>query len=200
MQALVDILLLIKTLMRQKILSSPLPLTMKLTALWDNHSDCQSSMVLSYVSCVCTYVWAAVKGLAREQAIRGALACGAGKGRRACNYVSRIYNEYLHQKRRCRLLIGGDDISNDVITLGTCFSMFVYIRTDWRKSDSSVNQEPKGKWRWNSNLRLSKDQVSDAFGLNSTKSRETAGVVVLVFFFPKATRRPTATRAKKIIL
>ena len=33
MQALVDILLLIKTLMRQKILSSPLPLTMKLTAL-----------------------------------------------------------------------------------------------------------------------------------------------------------------------
>ena len=63
--------------------------------------------------------------------------------------------------------------------------MFVYIRADWRKSDSSVNQEPKGKWRWNSNLRLSKDQVSDAFGLNSTKSRETAGVVVLVFFFLK---------------
>ena len=27
------------------------------------------------------------------------------------------------------MLIGGDDISNDVITLGTCFSMFVYIRT-----------------------------------------------------------------------
>ena len=25
------------------------------------------------------------------------------------------------------MLIGGDDISNDVITLGTCFSMFVYI-------------------------------------------------------------------------
>ena len=130
---------------------------------------------------------------------------GAGKGRRACNYVSRIYNEYLHQKSRCRLPIGGDDISNDVITLGTCFSMFVYIRADWRKSDSSVDQEQKGKWRWNSNsrdvvasspsfsrltarapgelaLRLSKDQVSDAFGLNSTKSRETAGVVVLVLF------------------
>ena len=29
---------------------------------------------------------------------------------------------------RCEMLIGGDDISNDVITLGTCFSMFVYIR------------------------------------------------------------------------
>ena len=26
------------------------------------------------------------------------------------------------------MLISGDDISNDVITLGTCFSMFVYIR------------------------------------------------------------------------
>ena len=25
------------------------------------------------------------------------------------------------------MLIGGDDISNDVITLGMCFSMFVYI-------------------------------------------------------------------------
>ena len=30
------------------------------------------------------------------------------------------------------MLIGGDDISNDVITLGTCFSMFVYIRACFR--------------------------------------------------------------------
>ena len=30
------------------------------------------------------------------------------------------------------MLIGGDDISNDVIALGTCFSMFVYIRTRYR--------------------------------------------------------------------
>ena len=30
------------------------------------------------------------------------------------------------------MLIAGDDISNDVITLGTCFSMFVYIRTRFR--------------------------------------------------------------------
>ena len=36
------------------------------------------------------------------------------------------------------MLIGGDDISNDVITLDTCFSMFAYIRADWRKSESSV--------------------------------------------------------------
>ena len=33
------------------------------------------------------------------------------------------------------MLIGGDDIENDVITRGarfTCFSMFVYIRTRFR--------------------------------------------------------------------
>ena len=30
------------------------------------------------------------------------------------------------------MLIGGDDISNDVITLGTCFSMFVYFRPRFR--------------------------------------------------------------------
>ena len=78
--------------------------------------------------------------------------------------------------------------------------LFTFALIGGNLTAHAVNQEPKGKWRWNSNLRLSKDQVSDAFGVNSTKSRETAGVVVLVFFFPKATRRPTATRAKKIIL
>ena len=30
------------------------------------------------------------------------------------------------------MLIGGDDISNDVITLGSCFSMFIYIRARFR--------------------------------------------------------------------
>ena len=40
--------------------------------------------------------------------------------------------EYLHRKSRCKMLIGGDDISNDVITLGTCFSMFVYICASFR--------------------------------------------------------------------
>ena len=30
------------------------------------------------------------------------------------------------------MLIGGDDISNDSITLGTCFSMFVYNRARFR--------------------------------------------------------------------
>ena len=35
--------------------------------------------------------------------------------------------EYLHRKSLCEMLIGGDDISNDVIAQGTCFSMSVYI-------------------------------------------------------------------------
>ena len=30
------------------------------------------------------------------------------------------------------MLIGGDDISNDVTILGSCFSMFVYIRNRFR--------------------------------------------------------------------
>ena len=30
------------------------------------------------------------------------------------------------------MLIGGDDINNDVITLGTCFSVFVNIRARFR--------------------------------------------------------------------
>ena len=30
------------------------------------------------------------------------------------------------------MLFGGDYITNDVITLGTCFSMFVYIRARFR--------------------------------------------------------------------
>ena len=53
---------------------------------------------------------------------------GAGKGRRACNYISGIW--CLHQKGRCKMLIGVDDTTNNVTTLGTFFfSMFFYIRT-----------------------------------------------------------------------
>ena len=37
--------------------------------------------------------------------------------------------EYLHRKRRCEMLFGAVDISHDVITLGTYFSTFFYIRT-----------------------------------------------------------------------
>ena len=64
--------------------------------------------------------------LAGEQALRGALAAGRKKeGELATTFLE---FEYLHRKSRCEMLIGGDDISNDVIILRTCFSMFVYIR------------------------------------------------------------------------
>ena len=56
-------------------------------------------------------------------------------------------------------MIGGDDISNDVINLGRCFfnvclhSHLFPLRANWQKSDSSVNGEPQVNWRWNSNSR-----------------------------------------------
>ena len=55
---------------------------------------------------------------------------GLGKGGRACN--TSLEFEYLHRKSRCKMLIGRDDISNDVIPHGTCFSMFVYIHPHFR--------------------------------------------------------------------
>ena len=62
---------------------------------------------------------------------------------------------YLHRKSLFEMLIGGDDmISNDVITLGTYFSMFVYILAQCfllfavsRRSESSVDRKPQGNWR-----------------------------------------------------
>ena len=60
------------------------------------------------------------------------------------------------------MLIGGDDISNDIITLNACFCVFFNVclhsrsfprHTDWRKYDSSVDREPHGNWRPNSNSR-----------------------------------------------
>ena len=48
------------------------------------------------------------------------------------------------------MLIGGDDISNDVITRGTCFpyvclhSRSFPLRAGWRKSGSSVDGELRG--------------------------------------------------------
>ena len=64
-----------------------------------------------------------------EQALWGALAVGGGGGGKERELASTSLEfEYLHQKSRCEMLIGGDDISSDVINLGTWFSMSVYIR------------------------------------------------------------------------
>ena len=63
------------------------------------------------------------------------------------------------RKNLCEILIGGDDISNDIITLGTLFfkvclhSRQFPLHVDWRKSDSPVDGEPQGNWRQNSNSR-----------------------------------------------
>ena len=60
------------------------------------------------------------------------------------------------------LIVRGDDISNDVTTLGAyyyvLFNVCVHsgsfpLRADWRKSDSSVDGEPQGNCRQNSNSR-----------------------------------------------
>ena len=68
--------------------------------------------------------------VACEQGLPGALAAGREKEGELA--TTSLEFEYLHRKSRCEMLIGGDDISNDVITLGTCFSMFVYIRARFR--------------------------------------------------------------------
>ena len=64
--------------------------------------------------------------VACEQALRGTLAAGREKEEDLA--TTSLEFEYPHRKSRCKMLIGGDDISTDVITLGTCFSMFVYFR------------------------------------------------------------------------
>ena len=58
-----------------------------------------------------------------EQALLGALAVGREK--EGINWISA-------SKSRCEMLIDGDDIINDVITLSPCFLMFVYIRASFR--------------------------------------------------------------------
>ena len=94
--------------------------------------------------------------LACGQTLRGALVTGQEKERELA--TTSLESEYLHRKSRCEMLIGGDDISNDVITLGVCFHVFSNaslhspsfpLRADWRKSDSSVDGETQVNWRRN---------------------------------------------------
>ena len=70
--------------------------------------------------------------------------------------------ENLHQKSQCEMLIGGDDISNDVITLAACLHVFFNVCfhspsfplcADCQKSNSLVDREPQANWRQNSNFR-----------------------------------------------
>ena len=81
--------------------------------------------------------------LASEQTLRGALAAGREKEGELA--TTALEFEYLHCQSRCEMLIGGDDINIDVITLGACFHVFFSVclhsrsfplSADWRKSDS----------------------------------------------------------------
>ena len=98
--------------------------------------------------------------LACKQAPRGALAAGRKKEGKLTTTPREF--EYLRRKSPREMLIGGDDTGNDVITLGTSFNVFFNVclhshsfplRADWRKSDRSVDGEPQGNWRQNSNSR-----------------------------------------------
>ena len=83
----------------------------------------------------------------------GALAAGREKEGKLA--TTSLEFKYLHRKSRCEMLIGGDDIGNDVITLGTCLHSRLFPpRADCRKFDSSVDAELQGNWKWNSKLIL----------------------------------------------
>ena len=70
------------------------------------------------------------KAIIHLQALRGVLVAGQEKEGELA--TTSLEFEYLHWKSRCEMLIGGDDISNyDLIILGMCFSMFVYIHTSF---------------------------------------------------------------------
>ena len=81
------------------------------------------------------------------------LACsgvGAGEGELA---TTSLKFEYLHRKSRCEMLIDEDDISTDVITFGTRFSiMFVYIRALFLFELIGKNLTAQSK-KYNSNSR-----------------------------------------------
>ena len=77
-----------------------------------------------------TFAFFAAVSLAYEQALWGALA--AGREKEGEHATTSLEFEYLLRKRLWKVLIGGDDISNDIITLGTCFSMSVCICSHFR--------------------------------------------------------------------
>ena len=59
------------------------------------------------------------RGITCEQALRGARA--AGREKEGDLATTSLEFGYLHRKSRSEMLIGGDDISNDVIPLiGAC--------------------------------------------------------------------------------
>ena len=84
--------------------------------------------------------------LACEQALRrGALAVWWEKERE-------LATTSLHRKNLCEMLVGGDDISNDVSSIfhmvfNVCLHSHLFpLCADWWKSDSSVDVVPQGNF------------------------------------------------------
>ena len=69
-------------------------------------------------------MYLAFSWVACEQALWGTLEAGWEKEGELES--TSLEFEYLHRKSQCgNMLIGGDDIGNDVIISGTCFSNYV---------------------------------------------------------------------------
>ena len=81
----------------------------------------------------------------RVVSVRASFPGGSGgrAGKEGELATSSLEFEYLHRKTRCEMPIGGGDIGNDVITLGSCFSMFVYIRARFCFALISGNLTPQ---------------------------------------------------------
>ena len=80
-----------------------------------------------------------VEKLSSEKGLWSALAAGREKEGELA--TTSLDFEYLHRKSRCEILIGRDDISNDVITLGTCFAMlFTFAMTGENLTAQSMGE------------------------------------------------------------
>ena len=81
------------------------------------------------------------------------------------------------------MLIGEDDISNDVITLGTYFSMFVYIRARFRLALIGGNLTVQSR----------ESHGGTGGGIQNSKRRSSK----LSFFPPPPPSTPPAARAPR---
>ena len=88
---------------------------------------------------------------------------GVGKGRRACNYLL-VSGICLSASKKLMSNADWMTLVTTSLPLASGFQcLFTFaliftsrsfsLRADWRKSDSSVDGEPQGNWRWNSNSR-----------------------------------------------
>ena len=105
--------------------------------------------------------------IACEQALRGALAGGRGGGKRKGSLQLRLWNWKVDAK--CWLAKMTLVMTSLHVFFNVCLHSRSFLRrADWRKSDSSVDGETQGNWRWNSNYR-------DVVESSPSFSRPTAG-------------------------